>query len=115
MPVRRTRVPGVAFIRSKYMKQTIKFGQRTAILERSKTVAILEITPNLPAIPLPMSLAELADAISETENVDVHTILPGRSKIAFTVGKGISNTKLIDTIRDAISVVFDTDTVVCNE
>lgn len=62
-----------------------------------------------------MPLAELADAINEAENIDVHTILPTRGKIAFTIEKGASNAELIDTVCDAIAAVFDTDTVVSNE
>lgn len=62
-----------------------------------------------------MPLAELADALNEAENIDVHAILPARGKIAFTVEKGANNAEIIDTVCDAIAAVFDTNTVVSNE
>lgn len=97
------------------MKKIITFGQSTAILERSKMAATLQITPIQTNTPLPMPLAELADALNEAENIDVHAILPARGKIAFTVEKGASNAEVIDIVCDAIAAVFDTDTVVSNE
>lgn len=62
-----------------------------------------------------MPLAELADALNEAENIDVHAILPTRGKIAFTIGKGASNAEIIDIVCDAIAAVFDADTIVSNE
>lgn len=97
------------------MKKIISFNDGVAILERSKTAATLEVRAANITGPLPMSLAQIADAINEAENIDVHLILPSRGKIAFTASKGMSNTELLDTICDAIAGVLDTDTVVSNE
>lgn len=94
------------------MKKIITFGRRTAILERSKMAATLQIVPDQTNTPFPMPLAQLADAINEAENIDVHAILPTRGKIAFTVEKDASNTEIIGTVCDAIAAVFDTDSLV---
>ena len=97
------------------MKKIITFGQNTAILERSRMIATLQIAPVQTNTPLPMPLAVLADALNEAENIVVHAILPARGKIAFIIEKGVSNAEIIDTVCDAIAAVFDTDTVVSNE
>lgn len=85
------------------MRKIITFGQYTAILERSNTAGLLEVTPS------PAKLTQLADAIDYADNIDVHSVLPARGKIAFTVDKETSTVELLDIVCDAITRVFDTD------
>lgn len=91
------------------MKKIITFGQHSAILERSKSAALLEVKP------APAQLSELADAINEADYLDVTAIFPGRGKIAFVVENSTANAAIICAVCDAIAGVFDTDTVVSNE
>lgn len=95
------------------MKKKVKFGNHSAVLERSKSVGVITILPALPVKPLSMKLAELADAINEADFVDVHTVQPS-GKIVFIVENGISNTILLDVICNAITRAFDTDATVAN-
>lgn len=88
------------------MRKIITFGQYTAILERSNAAALLEVTPSS------AKLTQLADKIDYTDNIEVHAVLPARGKIAFTVDKETSTVELLDIVCDAITRVFDTDTVI---
>lgn len=97
------------------MKKIITFSRNTAILERSKTAATLSIALSQANAIFPMPLAELADTMNEVDFINIHTIMPTFAKIAFTIDKETTNTELIDSICNAISSVFDTDTVVSNE
>lgn len=60
-------------------------------------------------------IAELADAIDEAQCVDVKAVLFDAGKIIFVVEKGTTNAEVIDVVCDAITRVYDTDTVVSNE
>ncbi len=96
------------------MKKILKFGNRSVILERSKSVAIAQLEPLPINVAFPQELATLADAINEIETVDVHTILIPPGKICFTVGKSVTDCALTLAISDVIAKVFDTDVSVSN-
>ena len=89
------------------MKKEITFRNSVAIVERSKTVALLQVLSAETD-----KLAILADAINESECITVITILPPRGKVVFTVEKSTPNSEVIDIVCDAISRVFDADTSV---
>lgn len=87
------------------MKREITFGDQIAMVERSKTAAMLEI-PRANSD----SLAILADAIDENYGITVIAFYPNKGKVQFIVDRTVSNTEVIDMICDAIGRVFDCDT-----
>lgn len=89
------------------MKREITFSNSVATVERSKSSALLQLSPTQID-----KLAILADMINESEGINVITILPPRGKVVFTVEKSISNSEVIDIVCDAISRVYDVDTSV---
>lgn len=96
------------------MKKTLKFGERSLILERSKSAAIAQLKPSPVNVAFPQELAALADAMNKIETVDVHTILIPPGKVCFTVGKGVTDCALTLAVSEAINKVFDTDVSVSN-
>lgn len=89
------------------MKREITFSNSVATVERSKSAALLQLSPNQVD-----KLAILADVINESDGITVITILPPRGKVVFTVEKSITNSEVIDVVCEAISRVFDADTSV---
>ena len=89
------------------MKREITLRNSVAIVERSKTAALLQVSSTKAD-----KLTILADAINQSECIKVIAILPPRGKVVFTVEKSTTNSEIIDIICDAISQVFDADTSV---
>lgn len=89
------------------MKREITFSNSVATVERSKSAALLQLSP----IQVD-KLAILADTINEADGITVITILPSRGKVVFTVEKSITNGEVIDVICEAIGKVYDADTSV---
>lgn len=94
------------------MKKEIKFGNRIALLERSKSVGSLIISPAMPDNPVPSELAEIADAINADDFIDVHTIITHKGEIAFRIDKGCADAVLVDFICDVLASVFESDITV---
>lgn len=97
------------------MKKFITFGHSTAILEHSKSAASITVTPVPGNTSLPTQIAELADKLNESDIVDVSHIFPDRGKIVFTVERSATNANVIEVVCDALTCVFETDTIVSNE
>lgn len=87
------------------MKREITFGNQIAMVERSKTAAMLEI-PRANSD----SLAILSDAIDENDGITVIAFYPNKGKVQIIADRTVSNTEVIDMICDAIGRVFDCDT-----
>lgn len=91
------------------MKKTIVFGDYTATLNAGKFRAAL--TVNVPILPV-----ELADRIDEIGDVHVSMIMKddnGTPVIAMT--HGLQPADLLQEVVDAISEVYDVDTIITNE
>lgn len=96
------------------MKKILKFGNRSVILERSKSAATAQLDQLPVNLAFPQELATLADALNEIETVDVHTILIPPGKVCFTVDKGVTDCSLTLAVSEAITKIFDTDVSVSN-
>lgn len=92
------------------MKKTISFDSYSVMLERSKTAATIKITP-----VVPIEWMALADNIDQDNRITVTAVLVDAAKIAFIVDCSMTNNELLDTICDAITASFDTDTTISNE
>lgn len=87
------------------MKREITFCDQTAIVERSKTACLLEMSSASSD-----NLAILADAINESEGITVIAVYMNRCKVQFLADRSVSNTEVVDIVCDAIGRVFDCDT-----
>lgn len=91
------------------MKKEIIFRNSVVTVERTKTAAILQISPADTD-----KLAILADTINNSECITVITILPSRGKVLFTVERSTENSEIMDVVCNAISHVYDVDTTICH-
>ncbi len=89
------------------MKREITFSCYSAIIERSKTAATLQ----LKSVQADQ-LAHIADAIDTPEGFTVLAILPQRGKIACRVNKAMTDSEIISIVCKAIERIFDTETSV---
>lgn len=89
------------------MKRIIEFEGHSAILERYGKACLLTLDPGCS-----LYLMDLADSINIVDFVYVHTVLPGKGKIAFTVDADLHNRDLIDCVCEAIGIVFCTGTTI---
>jgi len=94
------------------MKKEIKFGNHSAtVFVTVQGSAVISINNSLAD-----SLSTLADAINEDPAVNVQSIQRDRNTSRVIVcSEGQTPAELLEYIYTAISEVFNTDIVVCNE